>query len=154
MRILAASALILAMFEVASCKTVLGTPEKAPKELPPLRAPPDNMYCSSGVGQPLPERTAETLSDADIKAVFSLKEKDLHSCYKERIRKGYVSGGFVGLRFMVSPKCYAQQLCLVEDATGDADFLECMFGEIGTWQFPERAKPTEVRKRFLFRLED
>jgi hypothetical protein len=145
---------LLALLGVASCKTLFAPPERPLKEVVPLRALPENMFCNSGVGQPLPERTPETLSEADIKAVFSVKEKDLHSCYKERIRKGYAIEGYVGIRFVVSPKGYAQQLCVVEDATGDADFLECMFGEIGTWQFPERQQSTEVRKRFLFRLEE
>lgn len=133
-----------------ACKTA----PAQPTNLPPLRPPPENVFCQTGVGAPPPARTADNLSDDDIKGVFAQKEKDLHSCYKERVRKGYAIAGHVGLRFVVSPQGYAQQLCVVEDATGDADFLECMFGEIGTWQFPQKAAATEVRKRFLFQLKD
>ncbi len=148
-------ALVVLGLLLGGCKTAPATTTTPPPaSLPPLRAPPEAVYCQSGVGAPLPLRTTETLSDDDIKAVFAQKEKDLHSCFKDRIRRGYVIGGYVGIRFVVSPQGFAQQLCLVEDATGDADFLDCMFGEIGTWQFPKKPAPTEVRKRFLFQLKD
>ncbi|MBI5497848.1 MAG: AgmX/PglI C-terminal domain-containing protein [Deltaproteobacteria bacterium] len=140
----------LAVLALVQCRT--GAP-RAPADLPPLRPPAETTYCTD-VGQPLPPRTAAQVSDEAIRGVFKTREKDLNSCYKERVKRGYSIEGFVGLRFVINSKGFAQDLCLVEDGTGDAEFIDCMFGELGTWQFPQAAEPTEVRRRFQFRLED
>jgi hypothetical protein len=106
------------------------------------------------MGTPPAPHGQDQLNNTEVANFLATKLKVLNDCYEERLERGYAIGGNVGVRFNVSPQGYVQQMCLVEDATGDAVFIDCLFGEIGTWRFPERPEPTEIRHRWTFRYQD
>lgn len=153
---------VAALLAVAAlgCQSLTGAGARnaPPKELPPLQPPPDNMFCpadpSYGIGTPPPERTAEMLSELEVKTFLKERFPVIRECYELRVKRGYDIGGHVGLRFDVSPQGYVQRLCLVEDQTGDRAFLECLLGEVGTWQWPPKTAATEVRQRWNFQHGD
>src|SRR5205823_6041102 len=110
--------------------------------------PDKNLFCSAegddGVGMPPANPGPNQLSREEVANFLSPRTKSMNECYEERVKRGYDVAGNVGVRFMVSPEGHVQKLCLVEDATGDGDLVDCLFGEIGTWQFPQRGETTEV----------
>ena len=110
------------------------------------------MGGDDGIGTPPKPKGPDQLSDAEVSVFMTPRSRDLRECYEHRVRAGYAIEGNVGVRFYVSPQGYVQQLCLVEDGTGDAELISCLFGEIGTWQMPPKPGRTEVRYRIGFKL--
>ncbi|MEW5848519.1 MAG: AgmX/PglI C-terminal domain-containing protein [Myxococcota bacterium] len=130
--------------------------QRKDEKLPPLRPPAENLFCAvggdDGVGMPPKPTTPEQLSKEEVDQVWVPRSKVLLECYEDRVRRGYAIKGHVGLRFFVNEKGFVQQMCLVEDETGDSELINCIFGEVGTWKFPERPARTEVRRRLTFKL--
>jgi len=140
----------------SSCQADSGAARPATTgDRPPLKKPAENLFCSKegegGVGMPPKEPGPNQLSREDVANFLAPRAKALNECYEDRVKRGYDIQGGVGIRFMVNPQGYVQNLCLVEDATEDGDMITCLFGEIGTWQFPARPEATEVRHLWKFR---
>lgn len=149
------AAVLVVTTALCACKTdgAATNPNGGPKK--PARAPAENLFCptqgENGVGMPPKDPGPNQLSREEVANFLAPRSKSLNECYEDRVKRGYDIEGNVGVRFMVNPQGHVQQLCLVEDATADGDLIDCLFGEIGTWQFPQRPETTEVRHRWKFR---
>jgi hypothetical protein len=96
------------------------------------------------------------LTREEIRLVVRAKLPQVRACFDAALVHAPDIGGRVLLRFTIGPDGRAASITVDEDELGDASVVDCLRGELASWQFPRPRDgvPITVAYPFVFSSAD